>query len=108
MGKSIEILKGVGLPVDITAQFNLNSMRGSHIIDHTRMAKESAVTIAGSHPFSTGMDLCSVHNGSLSNKNTLRENLAQQGIKFETDNYQKSRQVILLIPYNKPIVSMLR
>lgn len=86
MGKSIEILKEVGLPVDIAAQFNLNGMRGSHIIGHTRMATESAVTMAGSHPFSTGMDLCLVHNGSLSNHNALRENLTRQGIKFETDN----------------------
>jgi glutamate synthase domain-containing protein 1 len=37
------------------------------------MATESAVTIAGSHPFSTGSDTCLVHNGSLSNHNRLRE-----------------------------------
>jgi amidophosphoribosyltransferase len=50
------------------------------------MATESAVTTAGSHPFSTGMDLCLVHNGSLSNHNRLRTNLERDGIEFRTEN----------------------
>lgn len=86
IGRSIEILKEVGLPEKIANKFHLSQMKGSHIIGHTRMATESAVTMAGSHPFSTGMDLCLVHNGSLSNHNRLRENLRREGIHFETDN----------------------
>ncbi|WP_296058641.1 glutamine amidotransferase family protein [uncultured Amphritea sp.] len=85
-GQSIEILKEVGLPVNIAETFNLKGMKGSHIIGHTRMATESAVTMEGSHPFSTGMDLCLVHNGSLSNHNRLREELKREGIVFETEN----------------------
>lgn len=85
-GQSIEILKEVGLPEHIADTFNLSGMKGSHIIGHTRMATESAVTMEGSHPFSTGMDLCLVHNGSLSNHNRLREELKREGVKFETDN----------------------
>ena len=85
-GQSIEILKEVGLPVNIAETFNLSGMKGSHIIGHTRMATESAVTMEGSHPFSTGMDLCLVHNGSLSNHNRLREELKREGIVFETEN----------------------
>ncbi len=85
-GQSIEILKEVGLPKNVVDNFNLPAMKGSHIIGHTRMATESAVTMAGSHPFSTGEDLCLVHNGSLSNHNRLRENLQDAGIKFETEN----------------------
>lgn len=85
-GKSIEILKEVGLPQNISDTFNLPAMKGTHIIGHTRMATESAVTMAGSHPFSTGEDLCLVHNGSLSNHNRLRENLQRAGIRFETEN----------------------
>ena len=50
------------------------------------MATESRVTTEGSHPFSTGLDLCLVHNGSLSNHNRLRQNLRKRGIRFETDN----------------------
>jgi len=86
VGQSIEILKEVGLPEKIADTFNLEGMKGSHIIGHTRMATESAVTMEGSHPFSTGMDLCLVHNGSLSNHNRLRENLKREGITFETQN----------------------
>lgn len=85
-GKSIEILKEVGLPLNISDTFNLPAMKGTHIIGHTRMATESAVTMAGSHPFSTGEDLCLVHNGSLSNHNGLRETLEDAGIKFVTEN----------------------
>ncbi|WP_122558735.1 class II glutamine amidotransferase [Pseudomonas viridiflava] len=85
-GQSIEILKGMGLPREISQRFGLASMKGSHIIGHTRMATESAVTMEGSHPFSTGAALCLVHNGSLSNHFRLRQNLRREGIHFETDN----------------------
>ena len=50
------------------------------------MATESAVTTEHSHPFSTGLDLCLVHNGSLSNHNRLREGLKKRGIEIRTDN----------------------
>jgi amidophosphoribosyltransferase len=85
-GQSIEILKGMGLPKEISERFGLANMKGSHIIGHTRMATESAVTMEGSHPFSTGADLCLVHNGSLSNHFRLRQELKRQGITFETEN----------------------
>lgn len=86
-GSDIEIFKEVGLPQDVADRFNLLEMSGTHIVGHTRMATESAVTTAGSHPFSTGRDLCLVHNGSLSNHNRLRDQLRdRQGMKFRTDN----------------------
>lgn len=86
VGQSIEILKGMGLPKEIAERFSLAKMKGSHIIGHTRMATESAVTMEGSHPFSTGQDLCLVHNGSLSNHFRLRQELLRHGIEFETEN----------------------
>ena len=86
-GSDIEIFKEVGLPEAVADRFGLSAMQGTHIIGHTRMATESAVTTAGSHPFSTGRDLCLVHNGSLSNHNRLREDLrTHKGIHFRTDN----------------------
>jgi amidophosphoribosyltransferase len=85
-GQSIEIFKGVGDPNRIAERLKLAGRRGSHAIGHTRMATESAVTIAGSHPFSTGEDTCLVHNGSLSNHNRLREQLARHGERFQTEN----------------------
>ena len=85
-GQSIEIFKGVGDPRKVAARLDLAGRSGSHAIGHTRMATESAVTIAGSHPFSTGEDTCLVHNGSLSNHNRLREALIRHGERFQTDN----------------------
>jgi methylamine---glutamate N-methyltransferase subunit A len=85
-GRSIEIYKEAGLPRDFVRRFRLAGIAGSHALGHTRMATESRVTTAHSHPFSTGLDLCLVHNGSLSNHNRLRRTLAREGIRFRTDN----------------------
>ena len=85
-GHTIEIFKEVGLPANVYDKFDLDHAEGTHIIGHTRMATESAVTTAGSHPFATGADLCLVHNGSLSNHNRLRETLRKDGMEFQTEN----------------------
>ena len=86
IGRSIEIFKEIGSPASIVERFSIRKLRGSHVIGHTRMATESAVTTDGSHPFSTGMDLCLVHNGSLSNHNRLRARLQRRGIEIRTEN----------------------
>jgi amidophosphoribosyltransferase len=85
-GESLEIFKEVGLPKDVAERFNVSSMSGTHGIGHTRMATESAVTTMGAHPFNTGDDQCLVHNGSLSNHNSLRRKLRREGIHIETEN----------------------
>jgi amidophosphoribosyltransferase len=85
-GRVIEIYKEVGLPRAFAEQFRLADFAGSHGLGHTRMATESRVTTAGSHPFSTGHDLCLVHNGSLSNHNRLRRELEREGMEFQTEN----------------------
>jgi glutamate synthase domain-containing protein 1 len=85
-GQVIEIYKETGVPREFVRQFALDDFQGTHALGHTRMATESRVTTEGSHPFSTGFDLCLVHNGSLSNHNRLRENLRREGIEFRTEN----------------------
>ena len=85
-GRVIEIYKEVGLPHDFAERFRLPEFAGTHGLGHTRMATESRVTTEGSHPFSTGRDLCLVHNGSLSNHNWLRERLRYEGLSFQTEN----------------------
>ena len=85
-GATIEIYKEAGLPTDFVRRFRLDEIGGSHALGHTRMATESRVTTEHSHPFSTGLDLCLVHNGSLSNHNRLRRALRREGIRFRTDN----------------------
>jgi glutamate synthase domain-containing protein 1 len=85
-GEAIEIYKEAGRPERFVESFALAGLDGSHALGHTRMATESRVTTDGSHPFSTGLDLCLVHNGSLSNHNRLRETLRAEGIEFQTEN----------------------
>jgi glutamate synthase domain-containing protein 1 len=85
-GARMELYKEVGLPGDVARRFALSSMSGTHGIGHTRMATESAVTTNGAHPFSTGLDQCLVHNGSLSNHNAVRRVLKSKGLFFATDN----------------------
>jgi methylamine---glutamate N-methyltransferase subunit A len=86
VGEHIEIYKEMGDPRKFVEDFKLDTVSGSHALGHTRMATESKVTTEHSHPFSTGLDLCLVHNGSLSNHNRLRVELRRHGIEFQTDN----------------------
>jgi methylamine---glutamate N-methyltransferase subunit A len=85
-GESIEIFKEAGSPRRFVERFALEDVEASHALGHTRMATESRVTTQHAHPFSTGLDLCLVHNGSLSNHNRLRQVLRREGIAFQTDN----------------------
>lgn len=85
-GTHMELYKEVGLPGDVADRFGLPAMLGTHAIGHTRMATESSVTTDGAHPFSTGLDQCLVHNGSLSNHNAMRRVLVREGLTFETEN----------------------
>jgi methylamine---glutamate N-methyltransferase subunit A len=85
-GRVIEIYKEIGRPKEFVEDFRVAELTGTHGLGHTRMATESRVTTEGSHPFSTGLDLCLVHNGSLSNHNRLREELRRDGIEFQTEN----------------------
>jgi glutamate synthase domain-containing protein 1 len=85
-GRRIEMFKEAIDPREFVARFKLDRLAGSHGLGHTRMATESRVTTAGAHPFYTGLDLCLVHNGSLSNHNRLRQRLRREGIAFRTEN----------------------
>lgn len=85
-GRSIDLYKDIGTPAEVAARYDFASLKGSHLVGHTRMATESAVTPDRAHPFTAGEDFCLVHNGSLSNPNGIRRMLEPRGISFETDN----------------------
>lgn len=85
-GRAIEVFKDVGAAADVCARYGVAGMSGYQAIGHTRMATESAITTAHSHPFSVTADLALVHNGSFSNHATIRRQLAAQGVYCETDN----------------------
>ena len=86
VGETIEIFKEAGLPSDFVAASRSRTCRAA-----TRWATRGWRPRAGSRrstriPFSTGLDLCLVHNGSLSNHNRLRRELQREGVTFQTDN----------------------
>lgn len=80
------LAKQIGPPSELVESSGLAAMSGSHAIAHTRMATESRVSTAHSHPFCPTPELALVHNGSLSNHNDLRRELGRLGVAFDTDN----------------------
>jgi amidophosphoribosyltransferase len=85
-GQTIDLYKDIGTPTMVANRYDFASLTGSHLVGHTRMATESAVTPDRAHPFTAGEDFCLVHNGSLSNPYGLRRKLEPHGIHFDTDN----------------------
>jgi amidophosphoribosyltransferase len=85
-GRSIDLYKDIGTPGEVAARYDFAHLRGTHLVGHTRMATESAVTPDRAHPFTAGEDFCLVHNGSLSNPYGVRRKLEPLGIHFDTDN----------------------
>lgn len=85
-GRSIDLYKDIGTPGEVAARYGFEQLHGTHLVGHTRMATESAVTPDRAHPFTAGEDFCLVHNGSLSNPYGVRRKLEPLGIHFDTDN----------------------
>jgi amidophosphoribosyltransferase len=85
-GPAIEVYKDTGPAPDVCARYGVAEMAGYQAIGHTRMATESAVTTEHSHPFAVAADLALVHNGSFSNYASIRRDLADAGVRFDTDN----------------------
>jgi len=85
-GPAIEVYKDTGAAPAVCARYGVAEMTGYQAIGHTRMATESAVTTEHSHPFAVAADLALVHNGSFSNYATIRRDLTDAGVRFDTDN----------------------
>ena len=85
-GTDLTVYKGTGHPRELARTYGLAGASGWQALAHTRMATESAVTPAGCHPFSVGVDQCLVHNGSFANHATIRRELQAQGAVFDSDN----------------------
>jgi len=85
-GRAMDIFKDTGHPADVAKRYNFDRLSGTHVVGHTRMATESAVTPDRAHPFTAGEDFCLVHNGTISNPYMVRRKLEHFGIEFETDN----------------------
>jgi methylamine---glutamate N-methyltransferase subunit A len=85
-GAAIEVYKDTGPAPAVCARYGVDLMGGYQGVGHTRMATESAVTTEHSHPFAVAPDLALVHNGSFSNYASIRRDLTDAGVRFDTDN----------------------
>jgi len=85
-GRAMDIYKDIGHPAAVAERYDFSALTGTHLVGHTRMATESAVTPDRAHPFTAGEDFCLVHNGTISNPYMIRRKLEHRGIHFETDN----------------------
>jgi glutamate synthase domain-containing protein 1 len=88
VGHAMEIVKDVGSALEVDAIHGVRGMTGTHGIGHTRMATESRVDIAHSHPFWARPfpDIAVVHNGTITNYHQLRRRLEMRGHRFSTRN----------------------
>ena len=88
IGRAMEIVKDVGSAEAVDRTYGVTALTGTHGIGHTRMATESRVDIAHSHPFWARPfpDIAVVHNGTITNYHQLRRRLEMQGHRFSTQN----------------------
>jgi glutamate synthase domain-containing protein 1 len=88
IGRAMEIIKDVGSANDVDRSYGVRALSGTHGIGHTRMATESRVDIAHSHPFWARPfpDIAVVHNGTITNYHQLRRRLEMKGHRFSTQN----------------------
>jgi glutamine phosphoribosylpyrophosphate amidotransferase len=88
MGRRLEIVKQVGAPAGLDADFGVSRWTGTHGLGHTRLSTESRVDLSHSQPFwAHGTpDLAVVHNGHICNYHRLRRIYEQEGVRFYTEN----------------------
>jgi glutamate synthase domain-containing protein 1 len=86
VGRNIDLYKDVGLPSEVADRYGFSRFSGTHLVGHTRMATESAVTPSGAHPYAVGPEQCLVHNGSFANHATIRRELQAAGVRFDSEN----------------------
>jgi len=88
VGRRLEIVKQVGGPATLEAEFGVAGMGGTHGLGHTRLSTESRIDLSHSQPFwAHGIaDLAVAHNGHITNYHRLRRIYEQEGVRFYTDN----------------------
>lgn len=87
LGHSLEIVKDLGDAEQVSGQYNLQKVRGTHAIGHVRMATESDVDISGAHPYWAYpfSDVAVVHNGQLTNYFHWKRRLERAGHRFQSE-----------------------
>ncbi|WP_456483610.1 class II glutamine amidotransferase [Methanopyrus kandleri] len=87
-GHGFEILKDVGTAAEVSEQYGVEAIEGTHGIGHVRFSTESEVDRYHAHPFQSYMipNMAVVHNGQITNYYTIRERLEIKGYQFKTNN----------------------
>lgn len=88
VGSSLDIIKDVGRPKELSGRYKIGHFDGTHGIGHTRLATETGVHPETAHPFwATGFaDVATVHNGQITNYWIMRRRLERKGMEFRTEN----------------------
>jgi glutamine phosphoribosylpyrophosphate amidotransferase len=88
IGRQLELVKQVGSPEGLVADYGVSRWVGPLAIGHTRMSTESRIDLSHSQPFWVHgvLDLATVHNGHVTNYHRLRREYEQEGVRFHTDN----------------------
>lgn len=88
IGTSLDIIKDVGQPLQLSPKYNIDNFDGGHGIAHIRLATESGVHPNTCHPFwACGFaDVATVHNGQITNYWIMRRRLEKRGMHFQTEN----------------------
>ncbi|HEY7494774.1 MAG TPA: glutamine phosphoribosylpyrophosphate amidotransferase [Candidatus Tectomicrobia bacterium] len=88
MGRHLEIVKQVGSPQSLDATYGVSKWTGTHGLGHTRLSTESRIDLSHSQPFwAHGYpDLAIVHNGHITNYDTMRRRYEQRGVRLYTHN----------------------
>lgn len=82
------MIKDVGLVKDIAKRYNVEEVKGTHGIGHTRFATESKIDRYHAHPYQSYIipDITVVHNGQITNYWKIRDPLERKGHTFESYN----------------------
>lgn len=88
IGTRLDIIKDVGQPENLAPMYGVNDFNGTHGLAHLRLATESGVHANTTHPFwAPGFaDICTVHNGMITNYWIMRRRLERRGMEFLSNN----------------------
>jgi len=87
LGRRLELVKDLGDASDVSGEYSLADIEGTHAIGHTRMATESDVDIRSAHPYWAFPynDVSVVHNGQITNYWIMRREMERRGHRFTSN-----------------------